>query len=242
MWKQPTERDQMILGWNCMSDEESAGAEWESILAGKGKDNLADVLERGWDELNKRDYNEVSVFGRCAYDDELELFNLKFFGEPFVVDLRSRKIFKHDPDSGVPADLPTVSTFLATLMVHYLSSVKNIDIEGKLITFRELPGGGDIYYPAFQNNAIRPVKERYGGNPGAIIPAGERLGGKPVRMGDAAVELPVFPKIPVTVIVWAGDDEVPANANILFDVTAKEQMHIEDLAVIGGVVAGKLMK
>jgi hypothetical protein len=63
-----------------------------------------------------------------------------------------------------------------------------------------------------------------------------------VRSGDAAVEVPVFPKIPVTVIVWAGDEEIAANANILFDKTVKEQIHIEDVAVIGGVVAGKLVK
>jgi len=117
-----------------MTEGESAGAEWEAILAGKGKDNLADVLERGWDDLVKRDYGEVAFYGKCDYDDELGVFNLKFFNEPFAVDVENRKIYKHDPAIAGPAELPTVSTFLATLIVHYLSSVKIGEAE---ITFNK---------------------------------------------------------------------------------------------------------
>ena len=70
----------------------------------------------------------------------------------------------------------------------------------------------------------------------------KRIGAIEIDKRDATVEIPVFHKIPVTVIAWAGDEDIPANANILFDYSAKEQIHIEDIAVIGGVVAGKLVK
>jgi hypothetical protein len=234
---------QIVSGTN----DDSINKEWESILSGKGRDNLADVLARGWDELAKRDTQEVATFGEVAFDEDLECFHLKFFNVPYVVDIKNRTIYQYKQDSSGsvgsgPTDIPTVSTFLATLIVHYLASVKNIDVEGEPLSFREIPGGGSIYFPAFQRNAIRPIIERFGERPQELIKAGERLGGTPIRRGDAAVEIPVFPKIPVTVIVWAGDEEIPANANILFDKTAKEQIHIEDLAVIGGVVAGKLVR
>ncbi|UCH87977.1 MAG: DUF3786 domain-containing protein [Thermoplasmata archaeon] len=219
------------------SNDDAMNKEWEAILSGKGKDNLADVLERGWDELVKRDPGEVAEYGLVEFDKETESYNLPFMNETFLVNKKTREIKPKDPSSKT-----YVSSFLATLLVHYLASVKNLEVENKPISFREVPGGGDVYYPAFQNNAIRPIMERFGENPEELIPAGERLGGKPIDKGDAAVEIPVFPKIPVTVIVWAGDEEIPANATILFDVTAKEQIHIEDLAVIGGVVAGKLIK
>jgi len=215
--------------------------EWEAILAGKGMDNMADVLERGWDDLEKRDYYEVASYGKVDFDPDIDVFNLKFFNDAYVVDLKNRKVLQNMPD-GPPGSTIQVYSFLSTLIIHYLASVKNIEISGELVTFREVPGGGDIYYPAFQNNAIRPIIDRFGETPRQIIKAGEALGGKAVRRGDAAVEIPVFPKIPVTAIVWAGDEEIQPNANILFDETVKEQIHIEDVAVIGGVVAGKLVK
>ena len=180
------------------------------------------------------------------YDVEKGLFYLPFFNDVFEVNPTectvALKPKETDSADGTPVKAPFISSFLATLLVHYLVSVKNIGIEGKPLSFRELPGGGDVYFPAFQNNAIRPIKERFGENPKELLDAGKRIGGKEIDKGDAAVEIPVFPKIPVTVIVWAGDEEIPANANILFDYSAKEQIHIEDLAVIGGVVAGKLVK
>lgn len=221
--------------------EDNYFKEWEAILSGKGPDNLAAVLEKGWEDILKRDFHEIAIFSKVDFDDDLGFFNLRFFNEPFVVDVYNKKIYQNRPDAP-PTTVPEVSSFLATLIVHYLCSVKDIDVEGSLISFRELPGGGDIYYPAFQKNAIQPIIQRFGENPVELIPAARPLGGKPIRRGDAAVELPVFPKIPVSVIVWSGDEEVSANANILFDITAKEQIHIEDLAVIGGVVAGKLCR
>jgi hypothetical protein len=37
----------------------------------------------------------------------------------------------------------------------------------------------------------------------------------------------------VTCILWLGDDEVPASAQVLFDDTADRQVLVEDLAVVG---------
>jgi hypothetical protein len=226
------------------SEEEAINKEWEAILSGKGQDNLADVLEKGWEDLAARDFEEVARFGLVKLEEGEGIFHLPFFNDIFMVDARNKKIeFKPPEDAGAePVKAPFISSFLATLLVHYLASVKDIDIANKPMSFREIPDGGDIYFPAFQNNAIRPIIERYGERPEDLLVAGEKLGSKPIDKGDAAVEIPVFPKIPVTVIVWAGDEEIPANANILFDSTAKDQIHIEDLAVIGGVVAGKLVK
>ena len=104
--------------------------------------------------------------------------------------------------------------------MHYLASVKNIEIEGKPLSFRELPGGGDIYFPAFQNNAIRPIKERFGENPMELLEAGKRLGGKQIDKGDAAVEISVFPKIPVTVMsggVNVAGACIPLSGGIVID-------------------------
>jgi hypothetical protein len=54
--------------------------------------------------------------------------------------------------------------------------------------------------------------------------------------------VPVFPKLPLTVIVWKSDDEVRGTANVLFDESASKFMNTEDLAAVGTFLVSQLTK
>jgi hypothetical protein len=43
------------------------------------------------------------------------------------------------------------------------------------------------------------------------------------------VELPPFPKVPTTVILWTEDDEFPARADLLFDNTGPRHLPLDVL-------------
>jgi hypothetical protein len=60
-------------------------------------------------------------------------------------------------------------------------------------------------------------------------------------MGDASVTLCPLPKLPVTYIIWAGDDELPPAGMILFDSTASGWLPAEDLTVLASLGAYKLI-
>ena len=49
--------------------------------------------------------------------------------------------------------------------------------------------------------------------------AAVRLGALPLETGNAAYCFYPLPYAPVQLILWEGDDEFPAEANILFDAT-----------------------
>ncbi len=68
------------------------------------------------------------------------------------------------------------------------------------------------------------------------------LGGKRLAFGDASIQLDVFPKLPVAVILWKGDEEVRGAANVLFDETAPLHLPVEDLAEVGSNVLSQLFK
>jgi hypothetical protein len=61
-------------------------------------------------------------------------------------------------------------------------------------------------------------------------------------MGDAAVELSYFPFVPITCILWKGDEEFPAEAAVLFDETAELFFSAEDMAVAGQMAVLELVK
>jgi hypothetical protein len=134
-----------------------------------------------------------------------------------------------------------VKPFMAILLLHYLIYAKDIGLENQHITFRELVGG-DVYYDAFLRRAILPITNTFGSDVEALREAGRKIGAKEGSHGDISLVIEVFPKIPVTVILWMGDDEVASSSNMLFDASIKELIPTEDVAVIGGFVASMLIK
>lgn len=118
------------------------------------------------------------------------------------------------------------------LIFHYLAGVHPLPLTGKNISFLEVPSG-PFYYDAFARRAIAPLIRTYGDAPEALAAAARTLGGAMVAMGDLAVSLPVFPRVPVTLVYWRGDEELPPDLQLLFDATIVEFLSTEDIAVLG---------
>jgi hypothetical protein len=127
------------------------------------------------------------------------------------------------------------------LMVHYLSGVKDIPLAAKTVSFKDIPAGA-FYYPAFVQRAITPLLQTFGHDPEALERAAKQLGGEPVGGGDRGVKLQVFPKAPVTLLFWYGDEEFPPDLTILFDETIQEFLSAEDIAVMSQEVMVRMIR
>jgi hypothetical protein len=51
----------------------------------------------------------------------------------------------------------------------------------------------------------------------------------------------VLPRLRVAVLLWAADEESPAQASIVFDAAAGHYLPAEDLAGVGGLLARRLV-
>jgi len=58
---------------------------------------------------------------------------------------------------------------------------------------------------------------------------------------DVGFEFKVFPKVPLQLILWEGDDEFPPEASILFDETIGEILSPEDVAWLSGMLVYRLI-
>ena len=67
------------------------------------------------------------------------------------------------------------------------------------------------------------------------------MGGQPLDLADASFRFQAFPRLAVAVLLWAGDDEFPAQARVLFDAVAGHYLPTEDLAGTGDWLAHKLV-
>ena len=127
------------------------------------------------------------------------------------------------------------------LILHYLTQAKGTPLSDEIITYKELPEGPN-YFRTFYKRAIKPLVDHFGQEPGQLIDITKRLGGYKADYGDVAVTINAFRQVPVTLVLWRGDEEVPPEGNILFDSTIPDYLSTEDINVLCEVLAWKLVK
>jgi len=127
------------------------------------------------------------------------------------------------------------------LILHYFTKAKGTPSTSKLITYKQLPGGVS-YFPAFSQRAIAPLVKKFGKSPELLRKAAAKLGGREAAYGDIAVTVSAFDRVPITLVLWRGDEELAPNGNILFDANVSDYLSTEDVAVLSETIIWKLVK
>jgi len=63
-----------------------------------------------------------------------------------------------------------------------------------------------------------------------------------VDCGDVAVTINAFRRVPVTIVLWRGDDEFAPEGSILFDVTISDYLFGEDIVVLCETISWRLVE
>jgi hypothetical protein len=99
-----------------------------------------------------------------------------------------------------------------------------------------------FYEPKFIQRAVKPMVRCFGECPDRLIETASILGGCEAGIGSASATANVLPYLPVTFIIWEGDEEFSPEGNILFDQSAKSWFAAEDLAVLASLAAYELVE
>jgi hypothetical protein len=126
------------------------------------------------------------------------------------------------------------------LVLHYLQGSGKSRVTGNWVAYREIPGAG-FYFSVFAKRAIEPLKKVFGNNLEGFETAAAALKGQPIEAGDAGYEFALFPKTPLQLILYRGDEEFAAEANILFDAGIKDQLSPEDAAWLASLLVYRLL-
>jgi hypothetical protein len=192
------------------------------------------AIDKAWGELIEIDPNQVCENAIAEFDQPSKTYSFMVLRTKYLVDISNKKI--HHPE----AMDEHIRGALSVLVLHYLINSKATTLRNKLISYRELPDGM-VFYNAFRSIAIEPIAQVFGEDLDKFKEHADALGGRNVKLGEIAFEFKIFPRVPVTYILWGGDDEIPASSNILFDVSAQEHLHTEDLAEVGEVITHHLV-
>jgi hypothetical protein len=127
------------------------------------------------------------------------------------------------------------------LILHYFIGAKGTAATGKLIAYKQLVGGVS-YFPAFSQRAIAPLVRGFGRNPELLVEAATRLGGRRASQGDVSMTINAFEHVPITLVLWRGDEEVAPNGSILFDANISDYLSTEDVTVLCETMVRKMVK
>jgi hypothetical protein len=130
------------------------------------------------------------------------------------------------------------------LVLNYLNGAYNSNgaaITGEWTSFQDMPDGR-FYMDAFIKRAKEPLIKTFGNNPRRMLDlATDAFGASPLDFGDYSVVVKALPLVPVVLIMWEGDEEFPAEGNILFDKNISMILSAEDMAWLAGMVVYPLV-
>lgn len=195
--------------------------------------NLDETLAVAKKDFAERDPLQMATNSGCLYETEARRFVVPMLGENYIVQYPSGDVFWQNKREPAPV-------IVSILVLHYLARATGVELAGEWISFKELKGGA-IYIEPFKHRAIIPFVRKFGDRPGDFARAAEKLGGQKTSHGNVSYIIPALPRVPLLYVLWLGDEEFPANGNILFDRYANAYLHTEDYAMLGGMTVASML-
>ncbi|MCB2225704.1 MAG: DUF3786 domain-containing protein [Desulfarculaceae bacterium] len=127
---------------------------------------------------------------------------------------------------------------LAWLLIHGGSG----EPAGSFVPYRELPGGADFARTLSQLVDVR-LAGAFAGKLAQLSAAAAELGGEALptsSASDGAWRFPALPKLPLELRFYDADEEFPAEAKMLYDITAPNFLDLECLAALGHILVLEL--
>jgi hypothetical protein len=181
------------------------------------------------------DINQQCIRSGAQYQvvDSEKIVILEYLNQSYQIVLPDIRISLIDGEEEVPLRDKI-------LILHYLTLAKGTPLTNKLIAYKELPEGA-VYFPTFSKRAVKPLVDYFGGEPQRLADTAEKLGARKADYGDVAVTIHAFRYVPITLVLWRGDDEFPPAGSVLFDSTISDYLASEDINVLCETIAWKLV-
>jgi hypothetical protein len=187
------------------------------------------------EKLTGLDFSEVAQKAGASISTDATSLSFSYYGRE--VEVKYQPVTVSALDEG--PELPLAEQ---ALVLHYLVNASGLEPTGEWITYREVPSG-EFYWSAFVKRAKSPLVGFFGNRPQLLLDLAPKVGGEKAQeqSADATVLVKAFPKVPILIQLWAGDDEFPPEGNVLFDKTVSQYLPTEDVALAAGLPIYKMM-
>lgn len=169
-----------------------------------------------WREFSRLDPMEVCPRASVTFNDILQLYTVSSFGQDIFISLPRQEVFS---DTAQGQSLIAIKDYFFDLSVlWYLAGAKNIPLSGNLINPANVPGG-QIFITGTHVLPLDDIALKYNCKRELFLEVGARYAGDVANYGDASVKLLPFPRLPVYIILWFGDEDFAPQGQLLLDST-----------------------
>jgi hypothetical protein len=212
------------------------GERVKSMIYQPPKDKPVYNLNNAYDVVKER-LLKINIERQCRNSGAILQTNgrvlIKYLHDNYLIDPKSGDVSTEE-GSLVPSFRDKI------LILHYFTRAAGTPLSNKQLTFRDLPGGL-VYYPTFIKRTIQPLIETFGKSAPLLFTAGETLGAGKGEIGDASLIIRVFPRVPITLILWQGDEELTPDLNLLLDANILDYLESEDVTIVCEAITWRLI-
>lgn len=177
--------------------------------------------QMAWAQITDKEPGTICKLAAVQHDFTANKFIVQSFGQEILVDPLNYTITSLSPLG--EKLLHGLGYFFDLAVLWYLGSAKNIPTSGQMISPASL-SGGEIFQRGTHVLPLDKLAARYEDDLDGFYRKAQELGGQELEHGDASVRLHAFPRVPVTFILWKGDEEFSARADMFFDVTCEKHL------------------
>lgn len=189
-----------------------------------------------WLQLDKLDCQQRAQSAKCQYLTDPPRYIIPLLKTEYAVNLSERQIFSTQANSE-----PTQAEFLEQLCIlAYLINAQDLPLSNKFVGPEHLPSG-QFFFRGLHSLPTKKLEEAFGQSPERLYEVSQQFDAKRCEFGDASIELNALPRIPLTIIIWRGDEEFDARASILFDQTAGTHLPLDALGTLANLTVKALV-
>ena len=143
-------------------------------------------------------------------------------------------LFQHETKGDIPIKQKII-------LLHYLNGSAEKDLTGELIGYQDIPSAR-FYLDAFNRRVKHPLVSTFGEQPDTLVTcAAELFDATQSSVGDASALIQALPKIPITLVIWRGDEEFASDGTILFDSSIQHILSPEDISELTSMIVYPLL-
>lgn len=195
--------------------------------------DLKEAREIAQRELALLDPTWVSSRSGSNYSYPKGSYLVSFFGETYRVEPVTGEVLRQD---GSPAGARE-----ALIILHYLINADAAPVKEEWVAYRDLPGAR-THEPSFVGDVEKPLSQGLSGRLEEFQTWSQRYARRVDVPGDVAAAWDALPRLPLLVIFNERDEEFPASARMLFDITAPTYLPTEDLSVLAEIAAVRILE
>ncbi|MGC9030327.1 MAG: DUF3786 domain-containing protein [Desulfomonilaceae bacterium] len=189
-----------------------------------------------WEDLRARPREEVLSLPGVTALPEGAAYQVGFLNALYLVDPQEERIEETSPWPRRP-----LSKEFQILLIRYLLAPHGGKLTGELVSEKDFPGGS-TFFQGPHAMPVDPVVRRYGAAAQAFVARGLELGAEQMALGDVSLTFYPFPLIPVTYVLWEGDEEFPPSVTCLFDRSVSKWFEFDMIFTLVRVLTERIVE